>query len=154
LQEVVAQVEALKLGQAASVEEAAALWCVERQDLCQKLEQVQASLNESQASRDVLQNEMETHASTSLQDITQMLDKVVSTQQRLRELEVERFHERKNFEQMLQDKDVTMRTMLADVQEHRRHLVDADKARLFTLDMRALKHSVREALSIACRRLE
>jgi hypothetical protein len=55
---------------------------------------------------------------------------------------------------MLQDKDVTMRTMLADVQEHRRHLVDADKARLFTLDMRALKHSVREALSIACRRLE
>ena len=57
----------------------------------------------------------------------QSVERLANTQERVVELEAEKAEDRKQFEQLLQDKDVNIRAMLADVQEHRRLLAEAGK---------------------------
>jgi hypothetical protein len=68
-------------------------------------------------------------------------EKVVNTRERVCQLEVQMGDERKQYEQMLADKDTSLRSMLADVQEHRRLLAEAGKAR----EIRERAHATRNA---------
>ena len=68
-------------------------------------------------------------------------EKVVNTRERVCQLEVQMGDERKQYEQMLADKDTSLRSMLADVQEHRRLLAEAGKTR----EIRERAHATRNA---------
>jgi len=68
-------------------------------------------------------------------------EKVVNSRERVCQLEVQMGDERKQYEQMLADKDTSLRSMLTDVQEHRRLLAEAGK----TKEIRERAHATRNA---------